>query len=115
MPSLDKKEVINNMMLFLAHTLNMRSKMDITPYELGQIKILIQSIEVMYIIGVRSGFKIKIDGHSVIHQQAEMEELKKLILPCSISPGGRHRFSPQRELWVEVIFYNSEPQRGDTT
>ena len=79
MPSLDKKETINNMMLFLAHTLNMRSKMDISPYELGQIKVLIQSIEVMYIIGIRSGFKIKIDGHSVVHQQAEMEELKKLV------------------------------------
>ena len=79
MPSLDKKDVINNMMLYLASMLNVRSKMDIGPYELGQIKILIQSIETMYIIGIRSGFKIKIDGHSVVHQQAEMDELKKLV------------------------------------
>ena len=79
MPPLKKEDTINNMMLYLSQTLGMRSRMDINPYELGQIKILIQAIETLYIIGVRSGFKIKIDGHNMVHQQTEVDELKALV------------------------------------
>lgn len=79
MPPLEKDDVVKHMMTYLNTCLNVKKAMDITPYSLGQIEQMIQTIEVLYTIAIRSNIPIKEDGHDLIHRQTELAELKALI------------------------------------